>query len=296
MTSHQHFPKEFRRAVVERVNRSNGYGWCAYEDIEDFFSEIVDLENLPSADGRYENAAVDLHAHTVWNEDYEFESLLRDARFDPLLMTDPQFKKFVETGLRNDFQRRLLPLNEAGRLHDSSFEGDEARPIADLIRPMFKSMGFDIVHRTEFGVGVGYQVVPAKVNASNQGRAHSANPAPLQYKGLQFRSKCEIDFFKDIYSAGFLVAPLPVFVHKPTRRRVEPDFVIVKFGIWAIIELDGKAWHNESPADASRRLEPFTDENVRIIRFTDGELASSEGRGRAVSEILRKFENWRMSR
>jgi hypothetical protein len=80
-----HFPKEFRKAVVERVTRSPGYRWCAYDDIVDFFAEVVDLENLPSNDNRYSDARADLHAHTVWNEDYQFEDLLADARFDPTL-------------------------------------------------------------------------------------------------------------------------------------------------------------------------------------------------------------------
>ena len=211
-------------------------------------------------------------------------------------MTDQQFKRFVETGMRHDFQAKTLSLNEAGRYFDESIAGQEASPLAELLSPMFQSIGLDVVPKVEFGVEIGFQVVASRIEANNQGRAHSSNPAPIEYRGLHFRSKVEVEFFKAIYAAEYLVAPLAVFVHKPTVRRVEPDFVIVKYGIWAIIEIDGTAWHSESPVEAARRLDPFTDESVRIIRFSDEELSSEEGRSKAVQEINRKFDNWQKSR
>jgi hypothetical protein len=210
--------------------------------------------------------------------------------------TDEQFKGFVETGLRHDFQAKTLAINEAGRYAGGALDGEEASPVADLLRPMFQSIGLDLVPKVEFGIEVGFQIVAGRVEANNQGRAHSSNPGPLEYRGLRFRSNVEIELFKALFAAGHLVAPLPVFLHKPTRRRVEPDFVVVKFGIWAIVEIDGTAWHNESPVEAARRLEPFTDESVRIIRFSDDALSTPEGREQAIVEIERKFENWQKSR
>ena len=161
---------------------------------------------------------------------------------------------------------------------------------------MFQSIGLDLAPKVEFGIEVGFQIVAGRIEANNQGRAHSSNPGPLEYQGLRFRSRVEIELFKALFAAGYLVAPLPVFLHKPTRRRVEADFVVVKFGIWAIVEIDGTAWHNESPVEAARRLEPFTDESVRIIRFSDDALSTPEGREQAILEIERKFNNWQKRR
>jgi hypothetical protein len=60
--------------------------------------------------------------------------------------------------------------------------------------------------------------------------------------------------------AGFLLAPLPVFIEKAadgTYRRCEPDFIVVRYGIWAVVEVDGENWHPETPQQAHARLQGF---------------------------------------
>ena len=122
-----------------------------------------------------------------------------DARFDPTLLTDEQFKVFVETGLRHDFQAKTLSINEAGRYAGGALDGEQASPVADLLRPMFQSIGLDLVPKVEFGIEVGFQIVAGRVEVINQGRAHSSNPGPLEYRGLRFRSRVEIELFKALF-------------------------------------------------------------------------------------------------
>lgn len=102
---------------------------------------------------------------------------------------------------------------------------------------------------------------------NNQGRAHSNNVASLEFDGLKFRSDPEITLYKAIKEKGIPFAPLPVFIRGGNKfSRVEPDFVLMKDSVVIFVEVDGKSFHRESPADAHYRLKPFQDEGVIIER------------------------------
>jgi hypothetical protein len=133
---------------------------------------------------------------------------------------------------------------------------------------------------------------------NNQGRAHSQNPAPLEHGGLQFRSQAEIELFRALLKAGYLMAPLSVFVQLKNRvyRRCEPDFILVKYGIWAVVEVDGEAWHHETPAQAHARLEGFTDQSVRVIRVPANIASGPAWAENSLGYIDDRFEAWRQSR
>jgi hypothetical protein len=104
-------------------------------------------------------------------------------------------------------------------------------------------------------------------DVNNQGRAHSQNIAKLEFEGLLFRSEPEILLYKALKATGIPLAPLPVFVRGGTAfSRVEPDFVLIKDGIVVFVEIDGAAFHKESPADAHYRVKPFQDEGVIVER------------------------------
>ncbi len=105
-------------------------------------------------------------------------------------------------------------------------------------------------------------------DVNNQGRAHSQNIAKLKFEGLLFRSEPEILLYKALKATGIPLAPLPVFVRGGTTfSRVEPDFVLIKDGAVVFVEIDGSAFHKESPADAHYRVKPFQDEGVIIERI-----------------------------
>lgn len=58
-------------------------------------------------------------------------------------------------------------------------------------------------------------------------------------------------------------------------RRIEPDFVIVRDGMIAIVEVDGDTVHQESPADAHARTKMLADEGaiVERVRASDCDTA-----------------------
>jgi hypothetical protein len=89
---------------------------------------------------------------------------------------------------------------------------------------------------------------------TNQGRVRSDNIAARQYDGLLFRSQEEINLYRALKSPGVSFAPLPVFVRGGKNyRRIEPDFIVVKDGMVAVIEADGDTVHQESPVEAHDR-------------------------------------------
>lgn len=102
---------------------------------------------------------------------------------------------------------------------------------------------------------------------TNQGRAHSTNPAAIEHEGLLFRSQPEVLLFVALRDTGLPVMPLPIVVSKDPRfKRIEPDFVVIRRGVTFVVEVDGDRWHQESPAAAQERLRHLEDEGVRIIR------------------------------
>lgn len=110
---------------------------------------------------------------------------------------------------------------------------------------------------------------------TNQGRARSTNIAPFEADGLLFRSRPEIHLFHALKSCGVTVAPLPVFVRGGAEyRRLEPDFVIVHRGKLMVVEVDGDAFHDESPVDAHERLTVLSHEGVHTERVRAADCAN----------------------
>lgn len=126
---------------------------------------------------------------------------------------------------------------------------------------------------------------------TNQGRAHSANPAAIEYEGLLFRSQPEVLLFVALRDTGLPVMPLPVVTSKgPRFRRIEPDFVVIRRGVTFVVEVDGDRWHQESPAAAQERLRHLEDEGVRIIRVFAENCTSPNSARETAKNILSRIE------
>ncbi|MGE4545395.1 MAG: hypothetical protein AB7D06_14935 [Pedobacter sp.] len=122
---------------------------------------------------------------------------------------------------------------------------------------------------------------------NNQGRAHSRNVAKIEYEGLLFRSEPEILLYKALKKTGIPFAPLPVFIIGGENfSRVEPDFVLLKDGVVLFVEVDGKAFHKESPADAHYRIKPFQDEGVLVERVKAKDCNTQESAEKYAKELI----------
>lgn len=145
------------------------------------------------------------------------------------------------------------------------------------------------------------QIVPrtneSRSGITNQGRAHSANPAAIFHDGLFFRSKAEINLYVALLATGLPVMPLPVVLsNQKTHRRIEPDFIVIKRGMTFVVEVDGDRFHKESPARAQERLRHLEDEGVRVIRVVASACADPSAAQVCAADILRRIDSLLASR
>jgi hypothetical protein len=133
---------------------------------------------------------------------------------------------------------------------------------------------------------------------TNQGRVRSDNIATRQYDGLLFRSRPEVLFYNALKISGVPFAPLSVVLNGgvPSRKRVEPDFVLYKEGLTMIVEIDGDLFHREPPAAAHARLKFLTDEGVRLERIDAVECDTPDKAREAEARVLRTLHKHRQAR
>jgi hypothetical protein len=137
---------------------------------------------------------------------------------------------------------------------------------------------------------------PKPTGINNQGRAHSQNPAGIEYEGLRFRTRSEIVLFRALKAADLLVAPLPVFVKlKATRPRVEPDFLVVKDNVTLIIEVDGGS-HQERPVEAQERLAAFKAQGIEVLHVDANDLGTDEQAQKVLKRILDRLRELKVNR
>ncbi len=143
------------------------------------------------------------------------------------------------------------------------------------------------VHRHLSGEGI-----------TNQGRVRSDNIATLQQDGLLFRSRPEILFYQALRRSGIAFAPLSVVLNGSMEgpRRIEPDFVLYKFGLTMVVEIDGDLFHRESPAEGHTRLKFLTDEGLVVERIEASACNTAEKAIAAVVRVLRTLEKLRQAR
>lgn len=75
--------------IAEKIN------WSGRLEEVDFLARLFDLNNLPSTDHRFKNAAGDIWQHRVNNFDWDEDWVFYDARFDLLNGDDEVFLRFL---------------------------------------------------------------------------------------------------------------------------------------------------------------------------------------------------------
>ena len=73
------------------------YNFLGHSNPIDFLNHIYNLSELPSFDRRYTNAEIDIHMHTVVNDDWEPNWIFYDERFNLQNCEDKTFLKFLTT-------------------------------------------------------------------------------------------------------------------------------------------------------------------------------------------------------
>ena len=122
---------------------------------------------------------------------------------------------------------------------------------------------------------------------SNQGRVRSTNIAGREHDGLLFRSQPEINLYEALKKRGVTFAPLPVFLRGGENyQRLEPDFIVIKDGVFAVVEVDGDSFHPETPATARTRLKLLEDAGAYIVRVNANACGTLEFAEACAEDIL----------
>jgi hypothetical protein len=91
-------------------------------------------------------------------------------------------------------------------------------------------------------------------------------------------------------------ASLPVFARGgASYRRIEPDFILVKDGMVALIEVDGPIYR-ESPVEAQDRITMLVHEGAYPIRVRSSECATMEGAEVCAKRVLTTLAKVKSSR
>ncbi|MGB3496566.1 MAG: hypothetical protein WBA57_27810 [Elainellaceae cyanobacterium] len=178
----------------------------------------------------------------------------------------------------------------------AAFDGTEERTTVEKELAEFAN-AIVVSDAHNFMVRLLVTAVAVSKGVTNQGLAHSSNPAAIEYEGLLFRSQPEILLFIALRNTGLPVMPLPVVTsNQPRFKRIEPDFVVICRGMTFVVEVDGDRWHQESPTAAQERLRHLEDEGVRIIRVSADDCKSSDSAKEAAKNILLRIDRMLVSR
>jgi len=127
---------EATRREIIRIFRSEGIRWSGSLDDVAFLCRIYDLDQLPSKDGRFDNAKGDIWQHRINNDDWPDDWIFDDDRFNLLHCSDNEFLRFL-----------CEMINPAVRS-----DRNEAEKLLEFFNEKLETEGYKIVaKKTRFG-------------------------------------------------------------------------------------------------------------------------------------------------
>ncbi len=131
-----------RRNIFDALRVQN-VNWAGRLDEPEFLARIFDLEQMPSYDSRFRNAAGDIWQHRINNYDWDDYWVFTDRRFNLLRCDDETFLRFlcevIHPVVRGDAQ--------------------EAEQLRQLFNQFLVADGFEIIERSRIS---GHQVFAAR--------------------------------------------------------------------------------------------------------------------------------------
>jgi len=92
--AHRGIPESVRRNIIDGL-RIDQVAWYGRLDDVEFLQRLYDLEQLPSTDNRFSDAAGDIWQHRINNEDWPDDWVYEDRRFNLLRTSADAFLRFL---------------------------------------------------------------------------------------------------------------------------------------------------------------------------------------------------------
>lgn len=86
--------RRIRRNIFDGL-QIEGVNWSGHLSDIDFLGRLYELDELPSFDNRYADAAGDIYQHTVNNDDWDSDWIFSDSRFNLGGCPDEEFLNFL---------------------------------------------------------------------------------------------------------------------------------------------------------------------------------------------------------
>jgi hypothetical protein len=127
-----------RRAIIDELSLSK-LSWSGRLEEPEFLARLYKLQELPSTDGRYKDAAGDIWQHRVNNYDWDDDWVFYDSRFS-LMDDDEEFLRFLAETVHPVVRSDAEELSELLSLYNGHLEHDgwEVREVSKISgRPVF---------------------------------------------------------------------------------------------------------------------------------------------------------------
>ncbi len=124
----------------------DGVRWSGRLSEPDFLGRIWDLSSMPSTDSRYANAAGDIYQHPENNDDWEYNWVFTDSRFNLQGCSDERFLEFLV--------QMVHPVVRP--------DAEEAAGLVSRFNESLKADGFALVPERRMGGRPVYVAVPVR--------------------------------------------------------------------------------------------------------------------------------------
>ncbi|WP_391558940.1 hypothetical protein [Robertmurraya sp.] len=118
---------------------------------------------------------------------------------------------------------------------------------------------------------------------NNQASFPSSNQPFVEHEGIRFRSLSEKNLAPHFQASGVLFFPLPLAVCGNQRK--EPDYLVCKYGRWAILEVVSDHFHPSVEREADRTIW-FQNHHVSVRQYP------AERCWRDPHNVVHDFLNW----
>ena len=244
----------------------------------DFLNRLFNLKSLPSRDYRYDNAYDDIYKHMVMNNDWEYDWVFTDTRFNLMHCEDGIYLKFlsetIHPSVRND-NEEILKIQE---IYNRNLEPD----------------GFEIIQVSEIS---GKPIFEGRERVIGQANLIAKKSEIKRYLNTEYvnnkinlmNEAIRTDTDLAIGTAKELIETVCKSILKANSKDFDPNWNLGRLLKETTNSLDFKPRHAENPDKAETSIKQILGGLSSIVQGI-GELRNSYGTGHGKNADFKGLE------